>query len=99
MNYRECPHYNELLHVLAEKKDWEDISFELDDTQNCKECSKGDGICSLWLNLTFVDNMRPQLSIPEAELTIDNLDENFGFIVRELVRIAGSKKENEDKKD
>ena len=87
MNYRECPHYDELVLLLAEKRDLEDISFEIDDTKDCKECIYG--VCSLWVNLGFVDNMRPQLSIPEAELTIDNLDEQFRVIVYELVRNYG----------
>lgn len=43
MNYKVCPHYNGLVQILSENQDFENVSFQLDDIQNCKECSKQTG--------------------------------------------------------
>ena len=92
MNYKECPHYEELVQVLSENRDFEDISFELNDIQNCKECSQTkDGVCELWVVLSFVENMKPQMGISEAELTIENLDEQMQKIAFELIKNSAKK--------
>ena len=86
-SYRDCKHYEEIVMVLAENKDLEDISFEINEIQNCKHCNATEGgVCSLWIGLAFVQNMRPQMSIPEARLTIDNLDQELGKIAMELLQ-------------
>ena len=38
MDYKDCPHYSEILTMLTDGKDLEDISFEIDEVQDCKEC-------------------------------------------------------------
>ena len=86
MDYRECPHYNELLIVLAEGKDLEDISFEIDEVESCRQCLKGNGVCELWVMLGFVEQMKPQMNISDAKVTIDTLDEQFKNIVFKLIR-------------
>ena len=40
MNYKICPHYNEMVNVLAEGKELDDISFKLEDIEGCDECGK-----------------------------------------------------------
>lgn len=90
MNYQECPHYLEMLDILTNGKDLQDISFEIENTVGCKECVGT--ICSLWLNLFFVHDMRPQLNIEEAKLTIQNIDEEMKKIANQLVRNLAKKK-------
>ena len=55
MDYIECPHYNELIIVLAEGKDLEDISFEIDEVESCRNCFKENDVCELWVMLGFVN--------------------------------------------
>lgn len=43
------------------------ISFEIDDTENCLECSKTEGVFGLWIKLQFVEDMKPQMNINEAK--------------------------------
>ncbi|MFZ4704390.1 MAG: hypothetical protein ACOYMF_00140 [Bacteroidales bacterium] len=93
MSYKDCPHYEELVQLLSENRDFEDISFELNDTQNCKECSQSKAkVCTLWVALSFVENMKPQLGLSEAKLTIDNLDEQMKKIAFELIKKSTTKK-------
>ena len=77
MDYKECPHYSEILTMLTEGKDFEDISFEIDEIQDCKECSKTNGVCELWIMFAFVEDMKLQMNINDAKVTIDNLEEQI----------------------
>jgi hypothetical protein len=90
MNYKECPHYDEMLRVLSEGSDFEDISFEIDEIHNCKGCSEN-GVCELWVTLIFVEDMKPQMNISDAKVTIENLNEQMSKIVRQLVSNSKSK--------
>ena len=83
MDYIECPHYNELLIVLAEGKDLEDISFEIDEVESCRNCFKENDVCELWVMLGFVKNM----NISDAKIAIDTLDEQLKNIVLNLLVI------------
>lgn len=74
MNYQECPHYDEIFKNLSEGRDLEDISFEIDEIRNCKECSKTEGVCTLWL-FTFTE---PQMSISDAKVVIHTLNKIMG---------------------
>ncbi len=97
MNYKECPHYEELLLLLSKNKELDDISFELDDIQNCKECSKvNEKGCSLWISLIFIENMRCQMTISEAELTIENIDTKMRKIAFELILQSDSQSKDSD---
>jgi hypothetical protein len=91
MNYQECPHYDEILQLLTEGRDFEDISFEIDEVEGCKNCSGPHGVCALWVILTFVENMKPQMSISDARATIDNLEEQLKKIVLQLLRDSASR--------
>lgn len=87
MDYKQCPHYDELVSVLSEGKDFEDISFEINEVRNCPECSKEkDGVCTLWVMLAFVEDMKPQMSISEAKVTIDTLDKQMRKVAFQLVK-------------
>ncbi len=86
MNYKECPHYNEIVKIMSDGRSFEEISFEIDEVQNCIECSKKFGVCELWVSLTFVEDMNQQMNITEAKATIDNLDEHIRKIAFQLVR-------------
>lgn len=86
MDYKTCPHYSEILTMLTQGKDLEDISFEIDEVQDCKECFGPNGVCELWVLLGFVEDMKPQLSIDEAKVTIDTLDEQMQKISLEMIR-------------
>lgn len=86
MNFQECPHYDEILKILSEGRDFEDISFEIDEIKNCTECSKAGGVCGLWLSLVFVEDMKPQMSISDAKVTIDTLNKQLKKIAFQLVR-------------
>jgi hypothetical protein len=95
MNYKVCPHYNELVQILSENQDFENVSFQLDDTQNCKECSKQkEEVCKLWVSLALVANLRPQMGITEAKLTIGNLDDELKKIAFGLIKNSAA--ENND---
>lgn len=98
MDYKQCPHYDEMVSVLSEGKDLEDISFEIDEVRNCPECSKEkDGVCGLWVRIGFVEDMKPQMSISEAKVTIDTLDEQMEKVVFQLLKnIAQQKDDNDD---
>jgi hypothetical protein len=87
MDYRSCPHYDEMVHVISNNKNLEGISFELDEVQGCRECSEFE-ICNLWMALSFVVDMRPQLALSQATLTIDNLDAHMSKIAHALVGIV-----------
>lgn len=76
MNYQDCPHYDEILKVLSEGRDLEDISFEIDEIKNCKECSKIKGVCELWL-FTYTNEIK-QMSITEAKAIIETLNKKMG---------------------
>lgn len=86
MDYKDCPHYNEILKLLTEGEDLSDIGFEIDEVQECKECLEGFNVCELWVLLSFVEDMKPQLSIDEAKVTIDTLDEQMKRISLEMIR-------------
>lgn len=86
MNFQECPHYDEIVTVLAEDRDFEDISFEIANIKNCKECSKTEGVCSLWISLAFVEDLKPKMSISDAKVTIDTLNEQVQKIALQLAR-------------
>ncbi len=86
MNFQECPHYDEILKVLSEGRDFEEISFEIDEIKNCQECSKVGGVCELWITLVFVEDMKPQMSISDAKVTIDTLNEQMKNIAFQLLR-------------
>ena len=85
MDYKECPHYEEMVKVLAEGRDFEDISFEIDEIGDCIECSEN-GVCALWVTIIFVEDMKPQMGISDAKVRIDNLDEQLKKIAIQLVR-------------
>ncbi len=85
MNYKDCPHYSEILTMLTDGKDLEDISFEIDEVQDCKECFGPDGVCNLWVMLAFVEDMKPQMLIDDARATIDNLDDQLEKIALRLI--------------
>lgn len=85
MNYHECPHYEEMIQVLSEGRDFEDISFEIDEIHNCKGCLNNGGVCSLWVTLTFVEAMKPQMNITDAKATIDNLNKQISKIAMQLI--------------
>jgi hypothetical protein len=94
MNYQYCPHYNELSKVVSENRDLEGISFEINEIKNCIECSKQkNGVCELWVALSFLHDMKPQMSIPDKKVTIELLDEQMKDITLQLVKNAGTKKE------
>ncbi|GIL23808.1 MAG: hypothetical protein BroJett042_23210 [Bacteroidota bacterium] len=88
MKYRQCLHYDEILKVLSENRDLEDISFRIDAIQNCPLCYSAEeaGVCLLWISLAFVEDMKPQLSISEAKVTIDTLEEQMKDVALKLVR-------------
>jgi len=86
MSCKQCIHYNEILFFLSENKDLEYVSFNLEDIQDCKDenCAVS-GVCNLWISLTLVSNLRPQLGLAEAEMTIENLDEQLKIIATRLI--------------
>ncbi len=88
MKYRQCTHYNEILKFLAENRDLNEVSFEINDIQNCNLCysETEESVCNLWVMLTFVRDMNPQLGIPASKVTIDTLDEQIGNIALQLIR-------------
>ena len=86
MNFQECPHYDEILNVLSEGRNFEDINFEIDEIKNCKECSKERGVCELWTTLILVEHMKPQMNISDAKATIDNLNDQLGKIAIKLIK-------------
>ena len=88
MDYKECPHYNELFIVLAEGKDLEDISFEIDEVESCRNCLKENDVCELWVMLGFVKHM----NISDAKIAIGTLDEQFKNIVFKLISNLDSNK-------
>ena len=96
MNYQECPHYDEILNVLSEGRNFEDINFEIDEIKNCKECSKERSVCELWTTLILVEHMKPQMNISDAKATIDNLNDQLGKIAIKLTR--NSKTNDSDNK-
>ena len=96
MNFQECPHYDEILNVLTEGRNFEDINFEIDEIKNCKECSKERGVCELWTTLILVEHMKPQMNISDAKATIDNLNDQLGKIAIKLTR--NSKTNDSDNK-
>ena len=96
MNFQECPHYDEILKVLTEGRNFEDINFEIDEIKNCKECSKERSVCELWTTLILVEHMKPQMNISDAKATIDNLNEQLGRIAIKLTR--NSKTNDSDNK-
>ncbi|MCE7864998.1 MAG: hypothetical protein HWD62_10340 [Cyclobacteriaceae bacterium] len=78
MNYQDCPHYDEILKLLSEGLDLENISFEIDETMNCKDCTEIEGVCELWLwSFTHINHTK-QMSIADAKIVIDNLNEKMG---------------------
>lgn len=85
MDYKECPHYSEILTMLTEGEDFEDISFEIDDVQDCKECLETGAVCGLWVMLVFVEDMKPQLNMAEAKVTIDTLNDQILKIALQLI--------------
>ena len=86
MDYKQCTHYEELLILVAENKDFEDISFEITDVEKCNLCIESkSGICSLWNSITFISQIRPQMGIEEAKLTIENIDNEMGKIATGLL--------------
>ena len=90
LNYQFCPHYNEMINVLSEGRDFEDINFEIDEIEDCEYCSIDGGVCSLWIGLTFVEDfkeedVKPQMNISEAKVTIDNLEEQMKIIAMRLL--------------
>ncbi len=94
-SYRDCKHFEEIVMFLAENKDLDDVSFEIDEIQNCKHCSHIESsVCSLWVGLGFVQSMRPQMGIPEVRLTIDNLDEEFGKVAMKLLQDSSENRGN-----
>ena len=88
MDYKECPHYNELFIVLAEGKDLEDISFEIDEVESCRNCLKENDVCELWVMLGFVKHM----NISDAKIAIGTLDEQLKNIVFKLISNLDSNK-------
>jgi hypothetical protein len=94
MNFQECPHYDEILKLLSEGRDFENISFEIDEIKNCKECSKVGGVCELWMTLVFVEDMKPQMSISDAKVTIDTLNEQMEKITFQIIRNLNTKNNN-----
>jgi len=96
MDYKDCPHYSEILTMLTEGSDLEDISFEIDEVQDCKECFEPNGVCQLWVLLRFVEDMKPQLSIDEAKVTIDTLDEQMEKISEKIIRGLARNNRNKD---
>lgn len=96
MDYKICPHYSEILTMLKQGRDLEDISFEIDEVQDCKECFDPNGVCQLWVLLAFVEDMKPQLNIDDAKATIDNLDEQLKKVSLELIRGFARNNSNQD---
>ena len=97
MDYKQCPHYPEMLQVLAEGRDLEDISFNIDEVQGCPHCSGPEAVCTLWIVLGLVSNLTPQLGLEQAALTIDTLDEQAGGIAMALLnRRAANQNEDRD---
>jgi hypothetical protein len=93
MNYKDCPHHDELLLILSEGKDLEDISFEINEVENCNECSRLiNGVCELWVTLGFVEQMKPKMNINDAKETIDTLGEQMGKVA--LKFLSNFKKNN-----
>jgi hypothetical protein len=97
MNYQFCPHYNEMISVLSEGRDFEDINFEIDEIEDCEYCSIDGGVCSLWIGLTFVEDVKPQMNISEAKVTIDNLEEQMKIIAMRL--LSGVEPKNDEGKE
>jgi hypothetical protein len=80
MNYQDCPHYDEILKILSEGRDLEDISFEIDEVNNCKDCSEIKGVCALWLwSFTHINDIKTQMSLADAKVIIDNLNKKMGI--------------------
>ena len=52
----------------------------------------GDEHCifSLWINLTFVEDMKSQVGVEAAKVTIDTLDEQFSKVVQAMLAGFGS---------
>ncbi len=94
MSYRDCAHYDELLKLVATKGNLDEVSFELEDIADCKieDCT---GVCSLWVSLTFIKDLPPQMNMEIAEVTIDNVDDIFSDIFLEIMRRAGKNKDAE----
>lgn len=94
MSYKQCLHYDEIFKILSENRDLEDISFEIDDVQNCNLCySKEESrVCELWLGLLTVEDLKPQLDIIAPKVTIDTLDEQFNQVLLQLIRESAKRK-------
>lgn len=87
MNYQNCTHYEELTKLVADNGDLQAVSFEIDDITGCTECTEENGnVCSLWIALSLVENMKSQISISDAKLFIDGLDERIKEISLQLVK-------------
>jgi hypothetical protein len=86
MNYRNCPHYNEIVEVLSKNLTLDDVSFKIEDTAGCPECENEESsICSLWINLSFAGDISSQVGIDGPEVTIDTLEERMKEIAWALV--------------
>jgi len=83
-----------MINVLTEGRNLEDINFEIDEIEGCKDCSIEDGVCSLWIRLAFVEDIKLQLNISEAKETIDNLDEQMKVIAMKLISNVETKNED-----
>ncbi len=100
MNYKICPHYNEMVNVLAEGKELDDISFKLEDIEGCDECGKDEqGVCNLWISLTFVEDMKSQVGVEAAKVTIDTLDEQFSKVVQAMLFSMGTGEADDNAED
>jgi len=97
MDYKKCPHYNEIFEVLSKGLSLEDVSFEIDTITDCPECKNDGSVCSLWVYLSFADQVSDQVGIYGPEVTIDKLDERIKEISWGLVNShMMSKREKEN---
>lgn len=93
MDYKVCPHYDEIVRVLVASGNLDEVSFGIEEVQGCIECCEGiedtkkeyAPVCGLWVSCAFIIDLNPQLNIKAAKLTIDNLDAQFSDIVREML--------------
>lgn len=96
MIYSSCPHYQEIVRVLASTGNPDDADIKLDDVQQCPICASDKEVCELWINLSLVTNLKPQLGLSEAKLKIENLHHEIKEIAHELIKIFQTNN-NDDK--
>lgn len=92
MEFKSCPHYEEIAQVIANNGDLDNITFELSDTINCKICAatsqngEHESVCDLWVQLAFVQDIRPQMDMENKSRNIENLEKDFEEVTMQILK-------------